>query len=61
MPETDKTKLVAANTSNSLRCTVPASIVRMLKLAEGDHFEWKISAVKSEFKVELIPIRSRVK
>ena len=61
MSETTKTKLVAANTTKSLRCTVPAYIVSMLNLNKGDHFEWKVSAVKSSFKVELIPIRSRSK
>lgn len=56
-----RTKLVVANTTKSLRCTVPAHIVRLLNLAEGDHLEWHVLAIKSQFKIELMPIRSSSK
>lgn len=61
MIELTKTKLVAANTTKSLRCTVPAHIVQMLNLSIGDHFEWCVKADKSEFRIELIPIRGQSK
>lgn len=59
MPETNKTKLVAANTTNSLRCTIPAHIVKMLELSIGDHLEWHVRAVKSKFVIEVVPIRDK--
>ena len=39
-----KTKLSRANSkSNSLRATVPESVVESLKLAEGDEVDWVLS------------------
>lgn len=50
MPRTkgDRTKLVAAKTkSDSLRTTVPSSIVRQLQLAIGDELDWQIESIES--------------
>ncbi len=42
----DRTKLVAAKTkSDSLRTTVPSSIVRQLKLGIGDELDWQIESI----------------
>lgn len=39
----DTTKLVSAKTqSDSLRATVPSSIVRVLKLKVGDELDWEL-------------------
>ena len=61
MAQKTKTKLVAVNTMNSLKCTVLAHIGQMPDLSDGDHLEWKVNAIKSNFNVELIPIRGRSK
>ncbi|MHB8560818.1 MAG: AbrB/MazE/SpoVT family DNA-binding domain-containing protein [Thermoplasmataceae archaeon] len=43
----DTTKLVSAKTkSDSLRATVPSSIVRVLKLDEGDELHWEIKSIE---------------
>lgn len=42
------TSLTKANkASDSLRTTVPASIIRQFELREGDHLRWKLDAEKS--------------
>jgi antitoxin component of MazEF toxin-antitoxin module len=49
MPRTkgDRTKLVAAKTkSDSLRTTVPSSIVRQLQLGIGDELDWQIESIE---------------
>lgn len=49
MPRTkgDRTKLVAAKTkSDSLRTTVPSSIVRQLQLDIGDELDWQIESIE---------------
>ena len=61
MAQKTKTELVAVNTRNSLRCTVPVHIVQMPDLSGGDHLERKSSAIRNNFKVELLSIRSRSK
>ena len=38
----ETTKLAAANTTNSLRITIPMSIVKHMKLEEGGHIEWEM-------------------
>jgi hypothetical protein len=50
MPRTkgDRTKLVAAKTkSDSLRTTVPSSIVRQLQLGIGEELDWQIESIES--------------
>ena len=43
----DKTKLVSAGIkTDSLRTTVPGSIVRQMKLNAGDQLEWQIESLK---------------
>ena len=42
----DKTKLVSAGIkTDSLRTTVPGSIVRQMKLNAGDQLEWQIESL----------------
>ena len=42
----DKTKLVSAGIkTDSLRTTVPSSIVRQMKLSVGDQLEWQIESL----------------
>lgn len=54
MPVTNKTKLTRANTSKSLRTTVPAQIIQQLKLEEGDSVEWVLRPVGSKFEIVLV-------
>jgi hypothetical protein len=43
----DRTKLSSAkSTTDSLRTTVPSSIVRQMKLSVGDELEWQIESLK---------------
>jgi len=43
----DITKLVSAKKeTDSLRTTVPSSIVRVMKLKEGDELRWEIKSMK---------------
>ena len=42
----DRTKLSSAKTmTDSLRTTVPSSIVRQMKLSVGDQLEWQIESL----------------
>jgi hypothetical protein len=44
----DRTNLVMAKTkSDSLRTTVPSSIVRQMKLGAGDQLDWQIESVEN--------------
>lgn len=45
----EKTNLVLANKSDSLRTTVPSSIVKMLDLKVGDQIEWTLKPKNNEF------------
>jgi len=43
----DITKLVSAKKeTDSLRTTVPSSIVRVMKLKEGDELQWEIKSME---------------
>jgi bifunctional DNA-binding transcriptional regulator/antitoxin component of YhaV-PrlF toxin-antitoxin module len=44
----DITILTKANSSQSLRTTIPMSITRQFKLKEGDHLRWEIQAEESK-------------
>ena len=44
MAITSITKLVNANTSKSLRVTIPAHIVEVLELEQGDSIKWYLVA-----------------
>ena len=52
----DRTNLVTAKTkSDSLRTTVPSSIVKVMKLDAGDQFEWEIVSLSDKtFKVTVV-------
>lgn len=50
---TGTTMLTFANKSDSLRTTVPASIVRTLKLRRGDKVDWELIPDGSGFGVRV--------
>lgn len=41
----ETTKLTPANTSKSLRTTVPIGIIRQMNLTEGDKLKWELDKV----------------
>jgi phosphopantothenate synthetase len=47
----------AHDRSDSLRTTVPASIVRLLELEEGDKIEWILEPGKGKFVVKIQPFK----
>ncbi len=49
----DKTSLVQVNKSDSLRTTVPASIVKLLDLRQGDRVEWDVLPDGNRFAVKI--------
>lgn len=53
----EKTNLVLANKSNSLRVTIPASIVRQFDLKVGDSIEWNIEAQNNSLKILITPVK----
>ena len=52
-----KTSLVLANRSDSLRTTIPASIVRQFGLHAGDKIEWELRAEGSSLKIIITPTK----
>ena len=59
--EGDRTKLSSAKTmTDSLRTTVPSSIVRQMKLNAGDQLEWQIESLDHGI-VKVSIIRSKRK
>ena len=57
----DSTKLVCAGIkTDSLRTTVPSSIVRQMKLNAGDQLEWQIESLYPGV-VRVTIIRSEIK
>ena len=57
----DKTKLVSAGIkTDSLRTTVPGSIVRQMKLNAGDQLEWQIESLNPEIiKVSIVRLERK--
>ena len=57
----DKTKLVSAGIkTDSLRTTVPGSIVRQMKLNAGDQLEWQIESLNpGMIKVSIIRLERK--
>ena len=49
----EKTSLVRVNDSDSLRTTVPASIVKLLDLRQGDQAEWDVRPDGDRFAVKI--------
>ena len=60
MPRGQTTRLTKANkTSESLRTTVPSSVVKQFDLKEGDQLRWRFETnKKGEIFVKIEPIRS---
>ena len=46
-----------ANRSDSLRTTIPASIVRQFGLQAGDKIEWELRAEGSSLKIIVTPTK----
>jgi len=51
----------ANDKSNSLRTTVPASIVKLYELKEGDKVEWMLEVEKSKIVVKVRPVAEKKK
>jgi len=45
----------ANNTSESLRTTVPSSIIKQFDLSDGDKISWKLEARDSELIIVVAP------
>ena len=57
----DRTKLSSAKTkTDSLRTTVPSSIVRQMKLNVGDQLEWQIESLDPGV-IRVTIVRSEIK
>ena len=57
----DRTKLTLAKTeTDSLRTTVPSSIVRQMKLNAGDQLEWQIESLNPGV-IRVTIVRSQIK
>lgn len=59
MPETNLTRLVLANKSNSLRTTIPAHIIRQFDLKEGDQIEWTLEVKRGKMALGVKPRKSK--
>lgn len=58
MVQAQVTTLSKANDrSESLRTTVPATIVKLLELKEGDRIEWNLEPAKGRFVVKVQPFK----
>ena len=55
---TEKTNLVLANKSKSLRTTIPVSVVRQFKLAVKDQMAWDLKVIDGEIRIIVTPMRS---
>lgn len=53
----ETTNLVLANKSDSLRTTIPVSIVRQFGLSVGDQIEWDLEARGDSLKILITPIK----
>ena len=53
----ERTNLVLANRSDSLRTTIPASIVRQFGLHAGDKIEWNLKAEGNAMKITITPTK----
>ena len=54
---TEKTNLVFANRSGSLRTTVPSHIVKQFHLKAGDRLDWELKVMDGEIKVIVSPVK----
>ena len=52
----ETTKLTPANTTKSLRTTVPMPILKQLDLTENDYLDWSLDKVDNEW---IITIRKK--
>ena len=54
----DRTNLVIANKSDSLRTTVPSHIIKQFKLKAGDQLEWNLVVENNTLRIVITPLRA---
>ena len=54
----DRTNLVIANKSDSLRTTVPSHIIKQFKLKAGDQLEWNLVVDNNTLRIVITPMKS---
>ena len=54
----DRTNLVIANKSDSLRTTVPAHIIKQFKLKAGDQLEWNLVVDSGTMRIMITPLKT---
>ena len=54
----DRTNLVTANKSDSLRTTVPSHIIKQFKLKAGDQLEWNLVADNNTLRIMITPLKA---
>ena len=52
----EKTKLTHANTTHSLRTTIPMSIIKQFELDEHSEIEWSVKAKNNQLIIFVKPI-----
>lgn len=55
----ERTNLVLANKSESLRTTIPVSIVRQFGLSVKDQIEWNLEVIDNKMKIIITPIKQK--
>lgn len=53
MPSTNRTRLIEANQTNSLRTTIPSHIVKQFDLKKGDEIEWSIAVASGKLTLKV--------
>ena len=53
----DRTNLVIANKSDSLRTTVPSHIIKQFKLKAGDQLEWSLVVDNNTLRIVITPLK----
>ena len=54
----DRTSLVIANKSDSLRTTVPSHIIKQFKLKAGDQLEWNLVVDNNTLRIVITPLKA---
>ena len=57
----ERTNLVLANKSKSLRTTIPASIVKQFGLVVKDQLEWNLEVIEGKLRVIINPVKQGVR
>ena len=54
----DRTSLVIANKSDSLRTTVPSHIIKQFKLKAADQLEWNLVVDNNTLRIVIMPLKA---